>query len=93
MNRWDGGKRDSLLKRGIENIRRTRSAERDEKRDPHKIPTPFILESPHTHQDPKTALTAPAIFLTCATKKENGVSGDLMGIKIEEKKEKRETNR
>ena len=73
MNRWDGRIRDSRLKRGIENIRRARSADKDEKRDPHKIPTPFILEAPHTHQDPKLALTAPVIFLTCATKKENGV--------------------
>ena len=86
MNRWEGRSRDSFLERGIKNIWRTRTPERDEDRDPHKVPTPFIYESPHTHQDPKTASTSPATYLTCATKKKDGISGDLMGITLEEKK-------
>ena len=94
MNKWEGRSRESFLERAIKNIRRTRTPERDEanNRDPHKVPTPFILESPHTHQDPKAAITSPATYLTCATEKKDGISGDLMGIKLE-KKEKKEINR
>ena len=94
MNKWEGRSRESFLERGIKNIWRARTPERDEaeNRDPHKILTPFWLESPHTHQDPKAAITSPATFLTCATKKKDGISGDLMGIKLD-KKGKKETNR
>ena len=69
---------------------RVKSAERVEtdKREPHKITSPFVLESPHTHQDPKAAETSPATFLTCAIRKKEGVLGDLMGIKSEKKGKK-----
>ena len=94
MNKWDGRSRESFLERGIKNIWRARTPERDEaeNRDPHKILTPFWLESPHTHQDPKAAITSPATYLTCATEKKDGISGDLMGIKLE-KRGKKEINR
>ena len=93
MDKLEGRSRDSFFEKRIGIILRAKSTERDktEKREPHKIPTPFVLESPHTHQNPKAAITSPATFLTCATKKKDGTSGELMGIKLE-KKEKKETN-
>ena len=93
MNRLEGRSRDSFLEKGILKMIRVKSAERVEtdKREPHKITSPFVLESPHTHQDPKAAETSPATFLTCAIRKKEGVLGDLMGIKSE-KKEKKETH-
>ena len=73
---------------------RARSTERDEteKREPHKITSPFGLESPHTHQDRKAAYTSPATFLTCAIRKKDGILGDLMGIKSEKKEKRRPTS-
>ena len=90
MDRLEGRSRDSFLEKSIRIILRAKSTERDEteKREPHKIPTPFVLESPHTHQNPKAAITSPATFLTCATKKKDGTSGELMGIKLEKKGKK-----
>ena len=94
MNRLEGRSRDSFLEKGILKIIRARSIERDEteKREPHKITSPFVLESPQTHQDPRTANTSPATFLTCATKKKDGILGELMGIKSEKRKKRRPTS-
>ena len=87
MDRLDRKSRDSFLDRGILRILRARSTERDEteKREPHKITSPFLLESPHTHQTPEETKKAPATFLTCATEKKEGTEGELMGIKFERK--------
>mgnify|MGYP006924363243 FL=1 len=90
MDRLDRKSRDSFLDRGILRILRARSTERDEteKREPHKITSPFLLESPHTHQTPEETKKAPATFLTCATEKKEGTEGELMGIKFEKKGKK-----
>ena len=94
MDRLEGRSRDSFLDKAISRIIRARSTERDEteKREPHKITTPFLLTSSHTHQNPDTATKSPATFLTCATEKGEGTAGELMGIKLE-KKERKETNK
>ena len=94
MDKLEGRSRDSFFEKAIGIILRAKSNERDEteKREPHKITTPFVLESPHTHQKPNAAITSPAAFLTCATKKKDGTSEELMGIKFG-KKGKKETNK
>ena len=78
------------MERGIRKILGAKSPDRieAENRDPHIIPTPLWLESPHTHQNAKASITAPATFLACATKKKDGVPGELMGIKVDKKGKK-----
>ena len=90
MDKWDKRARASFLEKGIRKILGARSPKRTEteNRDPHTIPTPFWLESPHTHQDAKASITSPATFLACATKKKDGVPGELMGIKLYRKEKK-----
>ena len=51
MEKLDRKSRLKWIEKGITRISRARSTEKDEddKRDPHKIPSPFVLEAPHTH--------------------------------------------
>ena len=90
MDKWDTRSRASYLEKGIRKMLRARTPERTEteNRDPHTILSPFLLESPHTHQYAKASITSPATFLACATKKKDGVPGELMGIKLDKKGKK-----
>ena len=78
MDDWDRKSRGSFFARGIKRLWESKSPEREEtrKRERHTIPTPFLLEFPHTHQDGKTK--TPAIFLACERKMEEGEPGELM---------------
>ena len=87
MEKLDRKSRLKWIEKGINRISRARSTEKDEddKRDPHKVPSPFVLEAPHTHQDSEQANHSPAIFLACATQPKAGGEEELMGIKLEKK--------
>ena len=87
MKNLDRKSRLKWLEKGITRVTRARSSEKDEddRRDPHKIPSPFVLEAPHTHQDSEEATHSPAIFLTCATQTKEGGEEELMGIKLDKK--------
>ena len=90
MEKLDRKSRLTWIGKGINRITRARSRERDEddKRDPHKIPSPFGLEAPHTHQDSDEATQAPATFLACATQRKEGGDEELMGIKSDKRGKK-----
>ena len=85
MDNWDRKYQGSFLA-GIKRIWESKSPERADtkKREPHTIPTPFLLEFPHTHQDAKGAIKSPAICLACARAKKEGEPGELMRIKTDE---------
>ena len=74
MENWDRKTRGSFLPRMIRRLRESKSPDQSETkaRKPHTVPTPFPLVGQHTHQDDDQAQIAPAIFLACARKKENG---------------------
>jgi hypothetical protein len=90
MEKLDKKSRVKWIEKGITRISRARSRERDEddKRDPHKIPSPFVLEAPHPHQDSEEASRSPATFLACATQPKEGGEEELMGIKFDKKGKK-----
>ena len=77
--------RQKWFDKAIKKLKRATSKERaeDDTREPHKVPSPFVLEAPHTHQDSEQANQSPAIFLTCATQPKAGGEEELMGIKVE----------
>ena len=83
MENWDRKTRGSFLPRMIKRLRESKSPDQSETKakKPHKVPTPFPLVGQHTHQDDDQAEIAPAIFLACARKKENG---QLMRFKVDE---------
>ena len=62
MEKLDKKSVKKWLEKGIIRISRGRSRERneDDKREPHKISSPFVLEAPHTHQDSEEAIRSPA---------------------------------
>ena len=70
------------IDKAIKRLKRANSTEREEDntREPHKVPTPFMLEAPHTHQDSEEAIRSPAIFLACATQPKEGGEEEIMGI-------------
>ena len=90
MEKLDRKSRLKWIEKGINRISRARSTEKDEddKRDPHKIPSPFVLAAPHTHQDSEEATKSPATFLACATQPKEGGEEELMGIKFDKKGKK-----
>ena len=90
MEKLDRKSRLRWIVKGITRITRARSREKDEddKRDPHKVPSPFGLEAPHTHQDSDEAAQSPATFLACATQPKEGGEEELMGIKSDKKGKK-----
>ena len=90
MEKLDRKSRLKWIEKGITRISRARSTEKDEddKRDPHKIPSPFVLEAHHTHQDSEEATQSPATFLACATQPKEGGEEELMGIKFDKKGKK-----
>ena len=75
------------LDKSIKRLKRATSKERgeDDKREPHKVQSPFGLEAPHTHQDSEQANQSPAIYLACATQPKAGGEEELMGIKLDNK--------
>ena len=79
MERWDRKTSESFLPQMIWRLRESKSPDhsKTKTRKPHKIPSPFPLVGQHIHQDDDQAEIAPAIFLACARKRENG---ELMRI-------------
>ena len=77
--------RQKWFDKAIKRLKRANSKEReeDDTREPHKVPSPFVLEAPHSHQNSEQAIQSPAIFLTCATQPKAGGEEELMGIKVE----------
>jgi len=90
MEKQDRKSRLKWIEKGLNRISRARSSDKDEddKRDPHKIPSPFVLAAPHTHQDSEEATKSPATFLACATQPKEGGEEELMGIKFDKKGKK-----
>ena len=82
MEKWERKTRESFLPKMIRRFRESKTPDQSETkaRKPHKVPKPFPLVGQHIHQDDDQAETAPAIFLACARKRENG---ELMRIKGE----------
>ena len=87
MDKVEKRSRQKWFEKSIKRLTRAVSKEREEdgKRDPHKVPSPLVLEAPHTHQDSEQANQSPAIFLACATQPKAGGEEELMGIKLEKK--------
>ena len=82
MNKVPKKTRQKWFDKAIKRLKRANSKEReeDDTRDPHKVPSPFMLEAPHTHQDSEEAIRSPAIFLACATQPKEGGEEEIMGI-------------
>ena len=87
MDKVEKKSRQKWLEKSIKRLTRAKSKEReeDDKREPDKVPSPCVLEAPHTHQDSEQANQSPAIFLACATQPNAGGEEELMGIKLEKK--------
>ena len=53
MDKLDRKSRGRWFDKAFNRLLRAKSKERheDENRDPHKVPSPFVLEAPHTHQN------------------------------------------
>ena len=86
MDNWDRPSRASFLAKNIKRLWDQKSPERAEakNREPHTVPTPFVLEFPHTHQKDNGTGKPQAIFLACARKMKNGEPGELMRIRTDE---------
>ena len=90
MDKLERKSRQGWFDKAFSRLSRTKSKERqeDDNRDPHKVTSPFVLESPHTHQASEAAIRAPATFLVCATQQKEGGEEELMGIKSDKKGKK-----
>ena len=84
MDKVEKRSRQKWFDKAIKRLTRAVSKEReeDDKREPHKVPSPLVLEAPHTHQDSEQANQSPATFLACATQPKAGGEEEIMGIKL-----------